>query len=62
MSFFVTPVLGSKIRNSQGSCGKNVATLNATLIFSAERMPGDDDATSNEEVESAELRACSIIG
>ena len=47
----VTPVFGSKIRNSHGNCGKKVAALNATLIFSADNIPDVDavDATSMED-------------
>ena len=51
-NFLVTPVFGSKIRNSHGNCGKKVAALNATLIFSADNIPPADDAvdaTSMEE-------------
>ena len=37
-SFFVTPVLGSRIRNNHGSWGKKVATLNAIFILSVDSI------------------------
>ncbi len=52
MSFLVMPVFGSKIRNNHHICGKNVATLNACLMFSVVRMPAD---RSREEERAAEF-------
>lgn len=43
------------MRNNQGSCGKKVATLNATLIFSDVNIPS---ATSNDD-DNAELKVLS---
>ncbi|KAL7450865.1 hypothetical protein ACHAWC_002716 [Mediolabrus comicus] len=50
ISFFVMPLFGMRMRNSQNSCGKNVATLNACLIFSVVNNPAvkssDDDSAA----------------
>lgn len=75
-SLFVMLVVGSSISNNQGSCGKNVAMLNAVLIlFVVNSSPptdnnGDDDSddnsvNSNDEngvVESTKLigRCCTF--
>ncbi len=46
------PLFGSRIRKSQKSCGKKVATLNACFMFSVVRMPAD---RSREEERAAEF-------
>lgn len=43
--------LGKKIMNNHRICGPNVATLNAVLMFSLERMGLRDVAMDEEERE-----------